>query len=77
MDTITYSKETKTIIGLFENLSDSERKVLLEKVQKLIFEQEVESKWDNIMETKAEPMIDMAKNAMTQHKNGKSKKLKL
>lgn len=77
MDPITYSKETKTIIGLFEHLSETKRKHLLEKVQKLIIEQESENNWEYLFEKSPEPMINMAKNALLQHKSGQSKKLKL
>ncbi len=76
METSLYSKETKTVIGLFEHLSETRRKDLLEKIQELVAEQESESKWDYLLETSPEPMIDMAKEALVQYKSGKSKKLK-
>ena len=77
MKSTTYSKETKTVIGMFEQLSAVRRKHLLEKIQELILEQESENKWEQLFETSPEPMLKMANNALRDHKNGKSKLMKL
>ena len=77
MRTASYSKETKTIIRLFEHLPAIKRKKLLEKVQEITLEQESESKWEYLFESHPKPMIEMAKNALREHKNGRSKPMKL
>ncbi len=76
MKSTTYSKETKTVISLFERLSAIRRKQLLEKIQDLISEHESENKWEHILESSPELMIQMANNALREHKSGKSKPLK-
>jgi hypothetical protein len=76
MKSTSYSKETKTVIELFEGLHASERKHLLEKIQDLILEQESEIKWDNLIESSPEPMSQMANRALREHKSGHSKPLK-
>ena len=77
MRATVYSKETKTIIRLFEQLPAARRKQLLEKIQQLTLEQERETKWENLFESNSKPMIDMAKNALREHKSGRSKPMKL
>jgi len=77
MKTTTYSKETKTVIELFERLSATRRKLILEKVQELIPEQQSESEWERLLESSSEPMIQMANDALQEHKRGKSKPMKL
>jgi hypothetical protein len=77
MRATAYSKETQTIIQLFEQLTAVKRKQLLEKIQQLTLEQESESKWEQLLETHPKPMIDMAKNALREHKSGRSKPMKL
>jgi hypothetical protein len=77
MKTTTYSKETKTVIGLFECLSVARRKHLLERVQELILEIESENKWDHLLESSPDPMIHMANRALREHKSGHSKPMKL
>lgn len=76
MKSTSYSKETKTVIELFEGLSASERKYLLEKIQEVILEKESENKWDNLLELSPEPMKEMANRALREHKKGHSKPLK-
>lgn len=68
MKTSAYSKETKTVIKLFERLSAFRRKRLLERVQELMLEQESDNKWDELFENYPETMIQMAKNALKEHK---------
>jgi hypothetical protein len=73
MKSSEYSKETKTVIELFEGLRAAERKRILEKIQDLILEQESELKWDNMLESSPEPMNQMANRALREHKSGHSK----
>lgn len=77
MKTSTYSKETKTVIELFERLSASKRKLLLEKVLQLIPEQQSESEWEQLFESSPAPLIQMANEALQEYKSGKSKPMKL
>jgi len=73
MKLATYSKETTTAIGMLERVSATRRKLLVEKLQELLLEQESENKWEHLLETHPEPMLAMANNALREHKNGKSK----
>ena len=73
MKSSEYSKETKTVIELFEGLRAAERKRILEKIQDLILEQESELKWDNMLESSPEPMNQMANRALREHKSAHSK----
>ena len=73
MKSSEYSKETKTVIELFEGLRAAERKRILEKIQDLILEQESELKWDNMLESSPEPMNQMANRALREHKSGHGK----
>jgi hypothetical protein len=77
MKTINYSKETRTVIEIFEGLPANKRKHLLEKIQDMNLEQESESNWDNLLESSPDPMIKMAKNALKEHKSGHSKPTKI
>lgn len=77
MKATNYSKETKTVIGLFERLSALKRKQMLEKIQELFLEQESESKWERLFESSPEAMIKMASTALREHKSGRSKSMKL
>lgn len=77
MRTTIYSKETKTIIRLFEQLLSLKRKQLLEKIQEITLDQQSENKWESLLESHPKPMIEMAKNALREHKNGRSKPMKL
>ena len=75
--TLNYTPETVTAIEILENLTSSKRKYILEQLRKLISEEEIEEKWDKLLELSPEPMVQMAKKAIQEHKAGKSKPMKL
>ena len=77
MKATNYSKETRTVIEIFEGLPAAKRKHLLEKVQDLNLEQESDTNWDNLLDSSPDPMIKMAKNALREHKSGRSKPSKI
>ena len=72
-----YSPETITAMELLESISPVKRKYIVEQLRSLVEEEGIEEKWDRLLETSPEPMLRMAKQAIQQHKSGKSKPMSL
>ena len=72
-----YSPETLTAMELLESIPQAKRKYIVEQLRSLVVEEEIEEKWDRLLESYPEPMLRMAKQAIQQHKTGKSKPMTL
>jgi len=69
------SPESLTAIEILEGLSGVHRDQALELLRNFSHELRSERKWEGLYTEHPEPMIEMAKQALKEHKKGKSHRL--
>ena len=68
------SPESLTAIEIFENISAIHRNQALEMLRNFVQELRSEQKWESFYTDLPEPMKEMAKQALKEHREGKSRK---
>ena len=68
------SPESLTAIEIFENISAMHRNQALEMLRNFVQELRSEQKWESFYTNHPEPMKEMAKQALKEHREGKSRK---
>jgi len=66
------SPESLTAIEILEGLSGVHRDLALELLRNFSHELRSEQEWEDLYTKHPEPMIEMAKQALKEHKEGKS-----
>ena len=69
------SPQTLTAVEILENIDESHRKQALEMLRNFAYELRSEQKWEELYSNHPGPMREMAKQALKEHKEGKSRKL--
>ena len=69
------SPQTLTAVEIFENIDASHRNQALEVLRNFAYELRSEKKWEGLYSNHPGPMREMAKQALKDHKEGKSRKL--
>ncbi len=69
------SPQTLTAVEIFENIDASHRNQALEMLRNFAYELHSEQKWEELHSNHPGPMREMAKQALKDHKEGKSRKL--
>ncbi len=69
------SPQTLTAVEILENIDASHRNQALEMLRNFAYELRSEQKWEELYSNHPGPMREMAKQALKDHKEGKSRKL--
>ncbi|MFH1083828.1 MAG: hypothetical protein V1751_10610 [Pseudomonadota bacterium] len=69
------SPQTLTAVEILENIDASHRNQALEMLRNFVYELRSEQKWEELYSNHPGPMREMAKQAVKDHKEGKSWKL--
>ena len=69
------SPQTLTAVEILENIDESHRKQALEMLRNFAYELRSEQKWEELYSNHPGPMREMARQALKEHKEGKSRKL--
>jgi len=69
------SPQTLTAVEIFEDIDASHRNQALEMLRNFAYEIRSEKKWEELYSNHPAPMKEMAKQALKEHKEGKSRKL--
>ena len=69
------SPQTLTAVEILENIDASHRNQALEMLRNFVYELRSEQKWEELYSNHPGPMREMAKQALKDHKEGKSWKL--
>jgi len=69
------SPQTLTAVEILENIDASHRNQALEMLRNFAYELRSEQKWEELYSNHSGPMREMAKQALKDHKEGKSRKL--
>lgn len=69
------SPQTLTAVEILENIDESHRKQALEMLRNFAYELRSEQKWEELYSNHPGPMREMARQALKEHKEGKSQKL--
>ena len=71
----TISADTTTAIAILEELSEDRRKSVVEKLRQIAAEEKSDENWERTLSKHPQPMLDMADEALKEHKNGLTKPL--
>ena len=69
------SPQTLTAVEILENIDASHRNQALEMLRNFVYELRSEQKWEELYSNHPGPIREMAKQALKDHKEGKSWKL--
>jgi hypothetical protein len=69
------SPQTLTAVEILENIDASHRNQALEMLRNFAYELRSEQKWGELYSHHSGPMREMAKQALKDHEEGKSRKL--
>jgi len=69
------SPQTLTAVEILENIDARHRNQALEMLRNFAYELRSEQKWEELYSNHPGPMREMAKQALKDHKEGKSRKL--
>ena len=69
------SPQTLTAVEILENIEPNHRNQALEMLRNFVYELRSEQKWEELYSNHSGPMREMAKQALKDHKEGKSRKL--
>jgi Tfp pilus assembly ATPase PilU len=69
------SPQTLTAVEILENIDANHRNQALEMLRNFVYELRSEQKWEELYSNHPGPMREMAKQALKDHKEGKSRKL--
>ncbi len=69
------SPQSLTAVEMLESIDASCRNQALEMLRNFVYEVRSEKKWEELYSTYPSPMKEMAKQALKDHKEGKSWKL--
>ncbi len=69
------SPQTLTAVEILENIDTNHRNQALEMLRNFVYELRSEQKWEELYSDHPGPMREMAKQALKDHKEGKSRKL--
>ncbi len=69
------SPESLTAVEILESIDSSQRSQALEMLRNYVYELRREQKWEELFSKYPAPMIKMAKQAIKEHGEGKSRKL--
>ena len=69
------SPQTLTAVEILENIDESHRKQALEMLRNFAYELRSEQKWEELYSNHPGPMRGMVRQALKEHKEGKSWKL--
>ncbi len=69
------SPQTLTAVEILENIDANHRNQALEMLRNFVYELRSEQKWEELYSDHPGPMREMAKQALKDHKEGKSRKL--
>jgi len=74
-DLTSISPESLTAVEILESIDASCRNQALEMLRNFVYEVRSEQKWEELYSNHPGPMREMAKQALKDHKEGKSWKL--
>ena len=69
------SPESLTAVDILESINAIHRNQALEMLRNFVHELRSEQKWEELYSKHPEPMREMAKQALKEHREGKSRKL--
>jgi len=69
------SPESLTAVEILESINESHRNQALELLRDFVHELRSEQKWEELYSTHPGPMKEMAKQALKEHREGKSREL--
>jgi len=69
------SPQTLTAVEILENIDESHRNQALEMLRNFAYELRSERNWEELYSNHPGPMREMARQALKEHKEGKSRKL--
>lgn len=69
------SPQTLTAVEILENIDESHRDQALEMLRSFAYELRSEQRWEELYSNHPGPMKEMAKQALKDHKEGKSREL--
>ena len=69
------SPQTLTAVEILENIDANHRNQVLEMLRNFVYELRSEQKWEELYSDHPGPMREMAKQALKDDKEGKSRKL--
>jgi len=69
------SPESLTAVEILESINVTHRNQALEMLRTFAYELRSEQKWEELYSTHPGPMKKMAKQALKEHRDGKSRKL--
>jgi len=69
------SPQSITAIEILEGIDTNHRDQALEMLRKFVYELRSEQKWEEIYSQHPGPMIEMAKEALKEHREGKSQEM--
>jgi len=69
------SPQTLTAVEILEKIDANHRNQALEMLRNFVYELRSEQKWEELYSNHSGPMKEMAKQALKDHKEGKSRKL--
>lgn len=72
----TLSPESLTAVEILESISAIHRDQAIEMLRAFAYERHIEEKWDGLFSMHPEPMEKMARQALKEHREGKSRELK-
>ena len=76
METLkSLTPESLTAVEILESIDTVHRKQALEIIRNFVSELYSEQKWQELLSKSSEPMINMAKQALQEHIDGKSQVL--
>jgi hypothetical protein len=67
--------ESLTAVEILESIDTAHRNQALEMLRNFAYEVNSEQKWEELYSKHPEPMIKMARQALQEHRNGKSQEL--
>ncbi|MBW2006417.1 MAG: hypothetical protein JRI72_17855 [Deltaproteobacteria bacterium] len=69
------SPQSLTAVEMLESIDASHRNQALEMLRNFVYELRSEQKWEELYSNHPAPMREMAKQALKEHKEGKSRAL--
>ena len=77
IDTSKYSPEAVTALEMIETIAKEDRKYVLEKLRDIIADVDEEEKWDKLLREHPGPMREMAREALKEHRAGKTSPMEI
>ena len=72
---MSLSPESLTAVEILENIDANHRNQALEMLRKFVYENRSEQRWEELYTNHPGPMKKLAKQALKEHKEGKSRRL--